>query len=103
MRRGTTPYITIKTKQSLTGYSTVVFTIEDSSGTEISIDNKSGMMQVGSNQVTVKLTQDQTLRLKGNHVKMQLRAADSTGENAVASNVMTGRLDDVLKEGVIRG
>ena len=103
MRRGTTPYIEIKTQEDISGYAVIVFTIEDRAGTEVSVDNKSGYMTVTPSSVTVKLTQEQTLSLAKGSVKMQLRAADETGENAVASNVMQGNLEDVLKEGVIRG
>lgn len=103
MRRGTTPYITIRTNQSLTGYSAVVVTIEDNMGTEISVDNKSGRMEITGSQVVVKLTQEQTLALSKGGLKLQIRAADSAGENAIASNIMTGRMEDILKEGVLSG
>lgn len=103
MRRGTTPYIEIKTQEDISGYAVIVFTIEDRAGTEVDVDNKGGMMTVTPSSVTVKLTQEQTLSLVKGNVKMQLRAADETGENAIASNVMQGNLEDVLKEGVIRG
>lgn len=101
MRRGTTPYIEIKTDQDLSKMDYVVFTIEDSTGAEVSVDNKSGMMTVKDNLVTVKLTQDQTLALSEGEVQMQLRASDSDGTSAVASSIMYGQLDDVLKDGVI--
>lgn len=101
MRRGTTPFVEIKTKQDISGYDYIVFTIEDRAGTEVSIDNSSKNMTVTSNSVVVKLTQEQTLSLTKGTVKMQIRAADKTGQNAVASNIMTGQLEDILKEGVI--
>lgn len=103
MRRGTTPYIEIKTKEDISGYDTIVFTIEDRFGTEVNVDNSSGNMTVTATSVTVKLTQEQTLSLSKGGVKMQIRAADETGENAVASNIMQANLEDVLKEGVIGG
>lgn len=103
MRRGTTPYITIKTNQDLTGYSVVVLTIEDNVNTEISVDNNSGMMEISNSQLRVKLTQNQTLALSPGGLKLQVRAADSSGENAIASNIMTGKMEDILKEGVLSG
>lgn len=103
MRRGTTPYIEISTKQDISEYETIVFTIEDRAGNEVDVDNKSGMMTVTPTSVKVKLTQEQTLSLIKGAVKMQIRAADKTCENAIASNIMQGNLEDVLKEGVIGG
>lgn len=101
MRRGTTPYIEIKTDQDLTKLDYVVFTMEDSAGTEVSVDNLSGMMTIKSDLVTVKLTQEQTLSLSEGDIQMQLRASDSEGLSAIASNIMYGILDEVLKDGVI--
>lgn len=103
MRRGTTPYIEMQTDQDLTAFSYILFTIEDRTGTEVSVDSKSGMMTVTSTSVTVKLTQEQTLSLSKGGVKMQLRAVDATGENAIASNIMNASLEDILKEGVLSG
>lgn len=102
MRRGTTPYLTIRTDQDLTGYRYVVFTIEDRTGTEINVDSNSGNMQVLPDSVTVKLTQADTLALQKGAIKMQIRAVD-TGGNAIASNIMQSNLEDVLKDGVISG
>lgn len=101
MYRGTTPYIEIKTDQDLSKMDYVVFTMEDSSGTEVNVDNQSGMMTITSNKVTVKLTQEQTFSLVSGDVQMQLRASDGAGNSAVASNIMYGVLDDILKDGVI--
>ena len=101
MRRGTTPFIEIKTDQDLTKLDYVVFTIEDSTGTEVSVDNKGGMMVVTPDLITVKLTQEQTLSLSEGDIQMQLRASDNDGLGAIASNIMYGILDEVLKDGVI--
>ena len=101
MRRGTTPYLPIKTDQDLTKMDYIVVTVEDSAGNEVSVDNKSGMMTVKSTEITVKLTQEQTLSLSEGELQIQVRAADETGENAIASNIMYSTLDDVLKDGVI--
>ena len=103
MRRGTTPFIEIQTQEDISGYAYIVFTIEDRLGTEVDVDNSSGMMTVTPTSVTVKLTQEQTLSLSKGGVKMQIRAVDATGQNAIASNIMQGSLEDVLKEVVIGG
>lgn len=101
MRRGTTPFLPIKTDQDLSQMDYIVVTIEDIAGTEVSVDNKSGMMDVKSGEITVKLTQEQTLSLSEGELQIQIRASDSAGENAIASNIMYSTLDDVLKDGVI--
>lgn len=101
MKRGTTPFLPIKTDQDLSQMDYIVVTIEDIAGTEVSVDNKSGMMDVKSGEITVKLTQEQTLSLSEGELQIQIRASDSAGENAIASNIMYSTLDDVLKDGVI--
>ena len=102
MRRGTTPYIMMQTDQDLTGYSYIVFTIQDRAGTSIDVDNRGGNMQVAPYSVTVKLSQADTLALQKGGVKMQIRAVDTAG-NAIATNIMKANLEDVLKGGVIGG
>ena len=102
MKRGTTPFITINTDQDLTGYEYIVFTMEDRVGNAVNVDNGSDAMQVNPDSVVVRLSQDQTLSMTKGGVKMQLRAVD-TGGNAIASNIMQGNLEDVLKDGVIGG
>lgn len=101
MYRGTTPYIEIKTDQDLSKADYVVFTMEDAAGTEVSVDSKSDMMTVTSDLITVRLTQDQTLSLIEGDVQMQLRASNSDGSGAAASNIMYGILNEILKDGVI--
>lgn len=100
MRRGTTPYITIQTDQDLTGYEYVVFTIEDRAGTEVSVNNGSGNMEVYSDHIVVRLSQADTLSLSKGGVKMQIRARDTQGY-AIASGIMTANMEDILLDGVI--
>ena len=102
MRRGTTPYITILTNWDLTAFDYVVFTIRDSFGKKLDVDSRSGDLEVLPDRISVKLTQVQTLTLHGCGVEMQIRAVDGAG-NAVASEIMRAKLEDVLKEGVISG
>lgn len=101
MRRGTTPFLPIKTDQDLSKMDYIVVTIEDSSGNEVSVDNKGNMMVVKSTEITIKLTQEQTLSLSEGELQIQVRASDSTGENAIASNIMYSTLEAVLRDGVI--
>lgn len=98
MRRGTTPAITIQTDTDLTGYPTVVLTIRDK-GTG-SLDLNKTDLSITAEEITVTLTQAQTLAFTAGDLRFQLRAVDSGG-NAIASNYMYARLDDVLKDGAI--
>ena len=100
MRRGTTPYITIQTDQDLSGYEYVLFTMEDRAGNEINIDNTSDAMQVNTDSVVVRLSQDQTLSMSKGGIKMQIRARDIQGY-AIASGIMTSTMEDILRDGVI--
>lgn len=100
MKRGTTPFITINTDQDLTGYEYIVFTMEDRVGNEVNVDNGSDAMQVNPDSVVVRLSQDQTLSMTKGGVKMQVRARDSAGY-AIASNIMTANMEDILRDGVI--
>lgn len=101
MVRGTTPYVEINTDLDLSDMDYVVLTIQDSTGTEVSIDNSSGMMEVTPEKITVKLTQDQTFALSEGDLQMQVRASSEDGTHAVASNIMYSYLENVLYEEVI--
>lgn len=100
MYRGTTPTITIETDTDLTRAQYVVVTMEDFDGNEISVDSKSGNMKITSTAISAKFTQEQTLSLSQGKVRIQIRAVDLSG-NAIASNIMSASIDDVLKDGVI--
>ena len=72
----------------------------DFSGNEINADTTSGALEISETEVKAKLTQEQTLRLTKGTVRMQIRAVDASG-NAIASNIMSTKMEDVLKDGVI--
>ena len=100
MYRGTTPTITIEVDVDLTGASYVVMTLEDFSKNEVSVDNRSGMLEITPTSVSGKFTQAQTLSLGKGSAKAQIRAIDAAG-NAIASNVVSLRIEDILKDGEI--
>lgn len=102
MIRGTTPVVTVETDRDLTGFFRVILTIEDKAGTEVDVVGPGPSLSVTSTKVVAKLTQEQTLALEPGKIRMQIRALDSVG-NAVASDILTAKLSDVLKEGVISG
>lgn len=101
MIRGTTPYIEINTNFDLTAMDYVSFTLQDAAGTEVTVDNKGGMMQVLSDKIIVRLTQEQTFSLIEGELQMQIRASSESGDCAIASNVIYSYLDNVLNEEVI--
>lgn len=94
--------MTVRTDVDLTCAAYIVLTVEDRAGTEVDVDSRSGMLEVTPAAVKAKLTQAQTLSLMKGGLKFQLRAVDGAG-NAIASNIMTGQMEDVLKDGEIGG
>ena len=95
MYRGTTPTITVEVDVDLTKASYVVMTIEDFSKNEVSVDSESGMLEITPTSVSGKFTQAQTLSLGKGSAKAQIRAI------AIASNVVSLRIEDILKDGEI--
>lgn len=102
MIRGTTPTVTVDTDRNLVGFPCVILTLEDSAGTEVNVEGPGANMSVSSTKVVARLTQEQTLALEAGKVKLQIRAVDTAG-NAIASDIMTTTLGDVLRDGVIGG
>lgn len=102
MIRFTTPSITIDTDRNLIGFPKVVLTLEDKTGTEVDVEGPGPNLSVSATSITARLTQEQTGLLERGKIKMQIRAVDSFG-NAIASEIMTTTMSDVLKEGVIHG
>ena len=94
MRRGTTPTITITTDINLSEY-TVFVTLKQGN------ISKDFTPYVEDYTLSVYLTQEDTLAFEGQkNVQIQVRAIDQSG-NAIASNIMTTKVDEILKEGVI--
>lgn len=97
MRRGTTPTIIITTDVDLTSYDTVILTIKDRRGKQVDIEKEH--LVITSENVSATLTQEQTLLMNTGDIELQIRAA--LGDKAIASNIMNGRMSDILKDGVI--
>lgn len=97
MRKGTTPTITIKTDIDLSSASNLFVTFKqfDRIVFEKMIDD----VTVTKEAVVCRLTQKDTLALKGGIVRFQIRA--TLGNDKVASNIMTGSVDEILKGGEI--
>lgn len=99
MRRGTTPTNVISTDQDLTSATAIYLTY--SQNKKNIIEKSLADMTVTPEQITVRLSQQETLRfLPGVTVKVQIRAKFDDG-SAIASNIMTASVNDILKDGEI--
>lgn len=99
MIRGTTPTLefTLPFDTSLLAEAYVTF----AQNKEVILDKKLSECQCVENTLIVKLTQEETLKLKCDClVEMQIRAKD-LNENAIASDIMVESPNRILKEGVI--
>ena len=99
MIRGTTPTLefTIPFDTSLLAEAWVTF----AQNKAVVLDKQLSECQCDANKITVKLTQEDTLKLKHNCLtEIQIRARTVDG-NAVASEIMTVSPDRILKDGVI--
>lgn len=99
MIRGTTPTLefTIPFDTGLLAEAWVTL----SQNKNIVLDKRLSDCQCDGNVMTVKLTQEDTLKLKCNCLtEIQIRARTKDG-NAVASEIMTVSPDRILKDGVI--
>lgn len=104
MRRGTTPTInfsvTDEEEQILDLHNwTIYLTIKDQHNHTVEYTNDSLELQEdGSIEVTMR--QEDTILLKGDEVALQVRAVDPLGK-AIASDIITMELKQILKGGVI--
>ena len=99
MIRGTTPTLefTIPFDTGLLAEAWVTF----AQNKAVVLDKQLSECQCDANKITVKLTQEDTLKLKHNCLtEIQIRARTIDG-NAVASEIMTVSPDRILKDGVI--
>lgn len=99
MIRGTTPTNVFAIDLDLTDADVVYITYKQ--GGETVIEKTKSNMTIDAEQITVELTQEETLRLRSPEtVQIQIRARFSDGA-AVASNIMTATVEQILKNGVI--
>lgn len=98
MRRGTTPTITISTDISLVEASNFFLTFKQ--GDRIIFEKTLDDVTITEDTVSVWLSQAETLALKdGRMVSFQIRA--TLGDQKVASNIMTAKVEEILKGGEI--
>lgn len=99
MRRGTTPTIPFTIDGSTENIAQMELYIANSQG--LILEKKLSEMTVSGNEVSVKLTQADTLKLQDNSfVKLQIRILYKDG-TVVASDVEESFVEEILKDGEI--
>lgn len=97
--RGTTPTHVFNTDIDLTTAAAVYVTYKQDGITIMEKDK--GELEITNDKITYKLAQEETLIFRPTaSVKIQIRAKFADG-TAVASNVISASISDILKEGVI--
>jgi len=100
MKRGTTPTIQITlTNIDVSSFDCIYLTLAQHHKELISKDKS--QMEINGNVISVKLTQEDTLKLDVGIAKIQVRLAKESGKIAIASEIVDVYVDSILKEGVI--
>lgn len=101
MIRGTTPTLTFTLPFSLDGVKTCWITFAQNGSERFTVDLSNECCEWEGDQITINMTQEQTLKLKSAiSVSIQLRVLTNRAE-ALASDVITVPVKDILKDGVI--
>lgn len=98
-RRGTTPTLLITTNgiKDLSQCDVLWITLKQGN-TEITKEKSD--LTISGDEIELSLTQEETLLFKaGSSVSLQLRAL--IGTEAVASDIKTFRMEDIIKDGII--
>ena len=99
MIRGTTPTLEFVLPMD-TGQLAEVFVTVSQDGSVV-IDKQMKDLDLNGNKLSVRLTQEETLKLKsGCMAEIQIRARAVAGE-AIASNIISVSAGRILKDGVI--
>lgn len=98
MIRGTTPTLefVLPFEASLLAAAYVTFVQSDS----VVLDKPLSECAIDGNKMTVKLTQEDTLKLKTGLVEVQIRARTADGD-VIASDIILTGAQKILKDGVI--
>ena len=97
MRRGTTPTQVFHIAIDLTRADCIYITYKQDG--KIILEKDQTDITVGDRQLTVTLSQKDTLSFYPGMVTMQIRAR--VGDVSYASNYMTTKINDILKDGEI--
>ena len=99
MRRGTTPTNIFETDTDLTEAEAIYITYQQ--GGVILFEKTIEDIEVNPTDIRIHLTQEETLMFQSSKkVYMQIRAKFGD-DSAIASQIMTASVDDILKGGVI--
>lgn len=99
MIRGTTPLLEFTVPFDTSQLAEAYVTLAQCG--EVVVDKKLEDCEVDVHKLSVRLTQEETLRLGDRHVtEIQIRVRTVEGE-ALASNIFAERTDRILKDGVI--
>lgn len=98
MFRGTTPTNVFNVDVDLTNAEVIYITYKQQN--KVVFEKEKSDITVTENSLTVKLTQEETLKLTEREVEIQIRARFSDG-TALASNIIKTTANKILKDGVI--
>lgn len=98
MFRGTTPTNVFNVDLDLTNAEVIYITYKQQN--KVVFEKEKSDITVTENSLTVKLTQEETLKLTEREVEIQIRARFSDG-TALASNIIKTTANKILKDGVI--
>lgn len=99
MIRGTTPLLEFTVPFNTADLAEAWVTLAQNG--EVVVDKQLKDCKVDPNKLSVRLTQEETLRLQASKLtEVQIRVRTIEGE-ALASNIFAERTDRILKEGVI--
>ena len=98
MYRGTTPLNIFTVDADLTTAEVIYITYKQ--GCQVVIEKDKDEIEVTANKLTVRLSQEDTLKFDYREVEIQIRARYSNG-TAIASNIIKTTVEHILKDGVI--
>lgn len=98
MYRGTTPLNIFTVDADLTTAEVIYITYKQ--GCQVVIEKDIDEIEVAADKLTVRLSQEDTLKFDYREVEIQIRARYSDG-TAIASNIIKTTVEHILKDGVI--
>lgn len=98
MYRGTTPLNIFTVDADLTNAEVIYITYKQ--GCKVVIEKDIDEIEVAADKLTVRLSQEDTLKFDYREVEIQIRAR-YPDETAIASNIIKTTVEHILKDGVI--
>lgn len=100
MYRGTTPTLSFNFDFNLDGFDITALYISFKQESYIVIEKTLEDLEINQNKVTIRLTQQETLKMNPSKV-VYIQGRIKIGEQAFATNVIKTTVGEILKEGVI--